>query len=123
MRFARWVFLIAGIYGILFLVPGFFLEAAMRRHGAAGDNASGILSRLLRFGAGLADRIPRHRARSGEISRADRGFGVEKLAFFAACFALHFTGRLPIGGPFIGGMIDGFWMVMFAVAWLRAKPA
>ena len=26
MRFTRWVFLIAGIYGILVLVPGLFME-------------------------------------------------------------------------------------------------
>jgi len=30
MRPARWIFLIAGLYGVLVLVPGFFLEAQFR---------------------------------------------------------------------------------------------
>jgi hypothetical protein len=30
MRLARWIFLIAGIYGVLVLLPGFFVELAGR---------------------------------------------------------------------------------------------
>ena len=26
MKLARWIYLVAGIYGVLILVPGFFLE-------------------------------------------------------------------------------------------------
>jgi hypothetical protein len=43
----------------------------------------------------------------------------EKLSFFAACVWLYHTGKLAPGGPLLGSRIDGAWMVLFAIAWLR----
>ena len=42
---------------------------------------------------------------------------LEKAAFFIACLALYLTGRMDAGQIFMGGMIDGFLMVLFALAW------
>ena len=58
MLFSRGVFLAAGIYGVLVLAPGFFLE--------------------------------------GQLG--------------------------ALGGPFIGGLIDGLWMLLFLLAWRRTPP-
>jgi hypothetical protein len=33
-----------------------------------------------------------------------------------SCFL---TGRLAPGVPLLGGAIDAFWMILFAVAWVR----
>jgi hypothetical protein len=48
---------------------------------------------------------------------------LEKAAFFAPSVALHIAGRLAVSGPFIGAMIDGVWMVLFAVAWRATRQA
>lgn len=47
---------------------------------------------------------------------------VEKSAFFATCIALFVTGRMAGGPVFVGGLIDGVWMALFAWAWLACKP-
>ncbi|HVY89313.1 MAG TPA: hypothetical protein VG942_10625 [Hyphomonadaceae bacterium] len=122
MKRARWIFLVAGIYGILILAPGFFLEQVANASDPPpithpefyyGFYGSALVWQLVflaiwRWPEKLRVLIP--------ITI------LEKLAFFAASLALYFTGRMAIAGPFIGGMIDGFWMVMFAVAWFAGKP-
>jgi hypothetical protein len=47
---------------------------------------------------------------------------LEKLAFFATCLALYATGAMRVGPIFLGGMIDGALMVLFAFAWVVSKP-
>ncbi|HVY04170.1 MAG TPA: hypothetical protein VG983_10975 [Caulobacterales bacterium] len=123
MRFARWVFLVAGIYGVLALAPGFFLEGAMN---AAAPPAITHPEFYYGFiGSALVWQIAFFVIASDPAKyRPLIAVSVlEKLAFFGPCLALYALGRLPIGGAFIGGMIDGFWLVMFAIAWLRTKPA
>jgi len=46
---------------------------------------------------------------------------LEKLSFLATCLALLATGRLAAGGPLAGSLIDGIWMVLFAIAWWRTR--
>jgi len=43
MRFARWVFLAAGVYGVLVLVPQSFMERQINAEMPAGDHASGVV--------------------------------------------------------------------------------
>ena len=47
---------------------------------------------------------------------------LEKAAFFVPCLVLYFTGRLAMGGPMIGGLIDGVLMVLFFAAWRASAP-
>jgi hypothetical protein len=48
---------------------------------------------------------------------------LEKISFLAACLALLATGRLAVGGPLAGSLIDGVWMVLFVMAWRRSRAA
>lgn len=45
MRFARWVFLVAGVYGVLVLVTQSFMERQISAEMPAGDHAAGVLLR------------------------------------------------------------------------------
>jgi hypothetical protein len=122
MRFARWVFLIAGIYGVVILAPGLFLE---RQAGAMAPPAithpefyygfygSALVWQFVFFA------IARDPMRFRQLMLLS---ALEKLAFFAACLALYFAGRLALGGPFVGGLLDGVWMVLFLLAWRGSRP-
>ena len=44
---------------------------------------------------------------------------LEKVSFFVSCLWLYHAKELPVAGPFIGSMIDGAWLVLFVIAWLR----
>jgi hypothetical protein len=123
MRFARWSFLAAGIYGVLILLPGFFLESQI-----ADDSPPAIThpefyygfygcALAWQFGFLLIAWNPK-RFRPLMLVGA-----LEKLSFFVACVALYLTGRLSVGGPLIGSMVDGALMVLFIVAWLRTGTA
>ena len=116
MRFARIVFLIAGIYGVLVLAPGFFLEgrapAITRPEYYYGFYGSALVWQIVFL------LIARDPARWRPLMAIAV---LEKLAFFAPCAFLYATHRLTPGGPFIGGMIDGVWMVLFALAWWRSR--
>ena len=48
---------------------------------------------------------------------------LEKLSFLAACLALLATGRFAVSGPLAGSLIDGAWMVLFAMARPRSRAA
>lgn len=112
MRLARWIFLIAGIYGVLALLPGFFVEAMGRPQAQPefyyGFFALALVWQLVFFAI----------ARDPISLRWLMPIAVlEKAAFFAPSIALYLAGRLHVSGPFIGAMIDGVWMVLFAFVW------
>lgn len=46
---------------------------------------------------------------------------LEKIAFFAPAMILYQQGRLAVGGPFWGAMIDGLWALLFALAWWLSR--
>lgn len=113
MRFARWVFLIAGIYGILVLVPGLFMEpsampAVTHPEFYYGFFGSALVWQLVFL---LIGSDPQRWRLLMPIAV------LEKAAFFIPCLALYSAGRMEAGQMFLGGMIDGFLMVMFALAW------
>jgi hypothetical protein len=123
MKLARWIFLVAGIYGILILTPGFFLEAQANASDPPPITHPEFYYGF--FGSALVWQFVFLAIwRWPEKLRLLMPIAiVEKIAFFATCLALYFTGRMTLGGPFIFSMIDGFWMVMFTVAWFASKPA
>jgi hypothetical protein len=120
MRFARWTFLIAGVYGVLVLIPGFFLEGAVApppiNH---PEFYYGFYAAALVWQAVFL-LISRDPARWRPLMLLAV---FEKLAFFGPCLVLFALGRLAPGGPLLGGLIDGVWMVLFAICYLRTRPS
>jgi hypothetical protein len=120
VKLARWIFLIASIYGFLILAPGFFLE---RQTGSVeaithpefyyGFYGSALVWQLVFLA------ISQNPARYGMLMPI---CVLEKFAFFSACVVLYLDGRLEIGGAFIAGLVDGMWMFLFFFAWRASKP-
>jgi len=120
MKLARWIVLIAGLYGIAVLIPGLFMEAAFNagnpppvRHPEFyyGFYATALVWQFVflliafdpaRFRPLMAIAV------------------LEKVSFFGPAMALYAQGRLAVGGPFYGAIVDGVLMVLFALAWLRS---
>ena len=118
MRLARWIYLVAAIYGLLILAAGLFAERALDASGAPlahpefyyGFYGSAIVWQLVFL------LIASDPARFRVLMPITF---LEKAAFLLSNLALLTTGRMSMGGPFIGGLIDGALMILFVVAWLR----
>lgn len=108
--------MISGIYGVLALIPGIFAEL----HGppvAAPEFYYGFFFLALVFQFVFF-----------AIARDPHGLKalipicvLEKLAFFGPGVVLYALGRLDMGGPFIGSLIDGVLMFLFTFAWFKAR--
>lgn len=116
MKLARWIFFIAGLYGVLALTPAFFAASPAA---TAPEFYYGFLGLALvwQFAFFLIASDP---ARYRPLMLIAI---LEKLSFFATCLTLHFTGAMAISPIFIGGMIDGILMALFTLAWFATKPA
>jgi hypothetical protein len=123
MRFARWVFLIAGIYGLVVLLPGLFLEQAAGQATPPPINHPEWYYGF--YGSALAWQlvflvIAQDPARYRPLMLAAL---VEKFVFPLACLTLLALGRLAPSGPLAGSLIDAVWLALFAVAYLRTAAA
>lgn len=118
MKFARIVFLVAGIYGVLVITPLYFLEAKTGR-----DTPPAITHPEFYYGfigVGLAWQIlflllsrDPARYRSMMIPSV-----LEKLGFGAAAIALYLQGRLAT--QILGsGLIDLLFAALFIAAYLK----
>lgn len=120
VRFARWVFLLAGIFGILETLPLYFLESTLGRtqpppinhpefyYGFVGVVLAWQIAFLL---------IARDPARYVAIMPA--AF-LEKLFYSGAVFALYAQGR--VHSQMLGGAaLDVFWLILFVISWLRLR--
>jgi len=121
MKFARMTYWAAAIYGILILLPGFFLEERFSRTTPPAlthpEFYYGFYGSALvwQFAFILIARDPGRYRPLMLISV------MEKASFFIACVWLWSSGRIEATGPLYGSLIDGIWMVLFAIAWLRTK--
>src|SRR5215813_9881575 len=116
MRFARWVFAIAGIVGIILLVPMYLLENRIARnqppaitHPEFYYGFVGVaLAWQLMF---LVIATDPARYRLGMLPAV-----VEKASFVIAIVALFTLGR--VDGSVVGfAALDGLWMILFSVAY------
>jgi hypothetical protein len=116
MKTVRWIFLIAGIYGVLALIPVIFAELYRAPVEAPefyyGFAFLALVFQLIFFAiardpVGLRGLIP--------ICI------LEKLAFFGPGVALYAAGRLEMSGPFVGALIDGVLMLFFTFAWFKSR--
>jgi hypothetical protein len=118
MRFARYTFLIAGIYGFLALLPQYFLEQRI------GTDTPPPITHPEFFygfiGVGLAFQIAfliiawdplKYRAMILPSI-------VEKFSFGLAVTLLFYSGRVA-GMMFAGGIIDSLFGLLFVASWFK----
>ena len=118
MRFARWVFLLAGLWGFLLVVPPYFLEAKTSAdypppitHAEYYYGFFGVtLAWQFMFLVIASDPV---RYRNAMLPAM-----LEKASFAGAIPILYVAGRVAPG--WIGfAATDATWLVLFVVAYLR----
>jgi hypothetical protein len=121
MRFATWVFRIAGIYGVLLIAPMYLLEPVFVAQGQPlthPEHFYGFVGITLAFQLLFL-------AISRDIARFRPLIPVcifEKLVFPAAVIPLWLGGRTPgIVAVFSG--VDLVLAVLFALSWMRTRAA
>lgn len=118
MKFAKYTFLIAGIYGLLVLIPQYFLESKVGVDSPPAITHSEFFYGFV--GVGIAFQIV-----FLIISTDPAKYRlvilpsiVEKVSFASAATVLFSGGRLA--GPMFGAaMIDAFLGVLFIVSWFK----
>jgi hypothetical protein len=119
-RFSRIVFLLAGIYGIGVLTPGFFSEKVTTRMMPPAITHPEFYYGF--FGVALAWQvafliIASDPARFRPIIPAGI---LAKLIYFVSCFVLYLRGRAPL--LVVGGAtVDLMLAALFAMAYVRLK--
>ena len=120
MKFAKLTFLIAGIYGLLVLVPLYFLEQQTGReypppithpeyyYGFAGVAVAWQLAFIV---------MSRDPVRYRPLMLVGI---VEKVAFFIPAVVLYLEHRLS-SSMFAGGCIDGVLGVLFLISYLNLR--
>jgi hypothetical protein len=118
MRFAKWVFLLAGVSGILQVVPPYFLERQSSEdypppitHPEYYYGFFGVtLAWQIMFLVIASDTVRYRRAMLPAI--------LEKASFAFSILILYVVGR--VAGPWVGfASMDAAWLVLFVVAYLR----
>ena len=122
VRFARWVFLIAGILGLLEIVPLYFMESLIGRQQPPPITHPGFYYGFV--GIALAWQIAfliiaRDPARYVPLMPA---VFLEKLLYPAAAFALYLKGRAPASN--LGtAVLDLVWLALFVTAWSKLRDS
>lgn len=121
MRFARIVFLVAGIYGIVVLTPVFFMEGAIARLAPPaithpeyfyGFLGTGLAWQVLFLA--LASDPARYRAMILPSI-------LEKVAYGVVLLVLYAQHRLSVSTLAIGSG-DWVWALLFFAAYFKTKP-
>jgi hypothetical protein len=123
-RSVRVIYTVAGVYGLLVLTPGLFMEGLFNRTNPpsithpefyCGFYGSAIVWQLVFLAIG---RNPAAFRRFLPLTV------LEKAAFFVPALWLYLNGRLAVSGPLFGALIDGLWMLAFllAIAMMRRAP-
>jgi hypothetical protein len=122
VRFARWVFLLAGVIGLAEIVPLYFVESTIGRtqpppithpefyYGFVGVVLAWQIAFII---------ISRDPVRYVSLMPA---IFLEKLLYPLAVFPLYAQGRLH--SQMLGGAaLDLVWLVLFVTAWLRLRAS
>jgi hypothetical protein len=118
MRFAKWVYLLAGITGALVLIPPFFLEEQFGRDNPPPVNHPEFYYGF--FGVGLAWQFMFLVIASDPIRfrRVMLPSLLEKASFAIAIPILYALGRVTL--TLVGfASMDATWFVLFLIAYLR----
>jgi hypothetical protein len=116
MRFARWLFLISGIWGILLLFPHYFMEQTISEKLPPAITHPEYYYGFI--GVGLAWQIAFLIIATDPVRFRPMMVpcGIEKLSFAAATIALYMAGRAPLS-VLGGGLVDLVFGALFLVAW------
>ena len=122
MKFARWTFLIAGVYGLLALVPMYFMETQF-----GIDNPPAITHPEFFYGfigVAVAFQLVFIIISTDPLKYRPLMLAaiVEKFSFAIAAAVLLMQGRLA-GMIIIGAAIDALLGALFTVAWFRTGMA
>tara|TARA_R110000824_G_scaffold150891_1_gene321697 strand:- start:215 stop:571 length:357 start_codon:yes stop_codon:yes gene_type:complete len=112
MKFVRIIFAVAAAWGLLALFPGLFAEAGPRPEYYYGFIGLALVFQLIFIMIALDP--ARYRAL---IPIAI----LEKLSFFLPVAILYAQGRVAMGPVFFGAMVDGLFMLLFALAWYWSR--
>jgi hypothetical protein len=120
VRFARWVFFLAGIVGVVEIVPLYFLESTLGRNQPPPithpEFYYGFLGVVLAWQIAflIISRDPQR-----YVSLMPAVF-LEKLLYPAAVFSLYAQGR--VHSQMLGGAaLDLVWLALFIAVWLRLR--
>ena len=110
MKFAKWTFLLAGIYGVLVLVPMYFRRAPAEHPEFFYGFIGVALAWQVLFLIMSRDPVRLRPAMLPSI--------LEKLAFGIPAIVLYAQGRIE-RDMFAGGILDLVLAVLFFMAWRR----
>lgn len=121
MTFAKWVFTLGGIWGVLIIGPLFFLEGVIA--GQTGpvshpDMYYGFVASTFAWQLGYLT-IGRDPARFRPFMLLG---ALGKVIYFGATWALFLQGRIPITVPVVASP-DILLAVLFVIAWFKTRPA
>jgi hypothetical protein len=118
MRFAKWVFLLAGITGVLMVIPPYFLEKQFGQDNPPPVNHPELYYGF--FGVTLAWQLMFLVIGSEPIRfrRAMIPAMAEKASFAIAVPILYGLDRVAIAWVGFASM-DATWLVLFVIAYLR----
>lgn len=125
MRFAKWVFLVSGVTGVLIILPAYFLEERFGRDYPPPINHAELYYGF--FGVTLAWQCMFLVIASDPVRyrRAMLPSMLEKASFAIAIPILYVQGRVAI--TWLGAAaMDATWLVLFVIAyWItpREPPA
>ena len=120
IRFAHWIFLLAGIIGLLEIVPLYFMENLIGAKQPPPITHPGFYYGFV--GVALAWQvafliISRDPVRYQPLMPA---LFLEKLLYSVAVFTLYLQGRAPAQN--LGtAVIDLIWFVLFVMVWMRLR--
>ena len=118
MRFAKWVFLLAGTIGILLVAPPYFFEERFGQDNPPPPNHPELYYGFL--GVTLAWQLM-FLVIAGDPVRYRKAMlpaMVEKLSFALAVPILYAQQRVP--ATWLGfAAMDGTWLVLFVIAYFR----
>ena len=120
MAFARWLFLVSGIWGLAVLIPHYFIEEMIGRHHPPPITHPEFFYGFV--GVGLAWQIAFLMVASDPVRFRPMMLpsAVEKLSFAAATMALFAASRVP-AAVLGAGLVDLLFGILFLVAWWRLR--
>ena len=118
MTFSRWLFRIAGVYGLIALMPQYFLEGKVGEDNPAGLTHPEFFYGFL--GVAIAWQIAFFIIAQNPVRFRPMIIPaiIEKFSFAAATWVLFLQHRVPTM-ILIAGLIDFTFGVLFHVAWQR----
>jgi len=120
MTFARWLFLVSGVWGLAVLIPHYFMEQMVGHHVPPPITHPEFFYGFI--GVGIAWQIAFLIIGSDPVRFRPMMLpsAVEKISFAAATVALYSADRVPVA-VLGAGLVDLLFGVLFLVAWWRLK--